>query len=57
MPDVAASPTEIPGPGQDPSLIAVRQALQQYEGDPATVIDEPGIAAVLEEALNRTALT
>jgi hypothetical protein len=42
---------------QDPSLIAVRQALQQYEGDPATVIDEPGIAAVLEEALNRTGLT
>lgn len=36
---------------RDPSLTAVRQALQQYDGDASTVIDEPGIAAVLREAL------
>ena len=39
---------------RDPSLTAIGQALRQYEGDPATVIDEPALAAVLAEALRRT---
>ncbi|WP_250034932.1 aminoglycoside adenylyltransferase domain-containing protein [Paractinoplanes maris] len=39
---------------RDPSLLAVRQALQQYEGDPTTVVDEPGIAVLLALALRHT---
>ncbi len=40
---------------RDPSLSAVRQALRQYEGDPAAVVDEPGLAVLLETALRHTA--
>ncbi|WP_164842687.1 aminoglycoside adenylyltransferase domain-containing protein [Actinoplanes solisilvae] len=39
---------------RSPSLTAIDQALQQYEGRRATVVEEPAIAAVLEEALRRT---
>jgi hypothetical protein len=39
-----------------PSLTAVRQALQQYEHDPASEIDEQGIVDVLGTVLHETAL-
>ncbi|MCW3814241.1 DUF4111 domain-containing protein [Micromonospora sp. DR5-3] len=39
----------------DPSLTAVRQALHQYEVDPAAAIDEAGIAQVLDTVLGETA--
>lgn len=42
---------------RDPSLTAVRQALHQYEADPAAPIDEDGIAQVLDNALRQTTRT
>jgi len=36
---------------RDPALTAVREALQQYERDPATMVDEQGIADVLDTVL------
>ncbi|WP_433348957.1 aminoglycoside adenylyltransferase domain-containing protein [Micromonospora sp. CA-111912] len=40
---------------RNPSLTAVRQAVQQYEHDPAIVVDEQGIADVLDTVLAETA--
>ncbi|MDO3703246.1 DUF4111 domain-containing protein [Micromonospora sp. C28SCA-DRY-2] len=40
---------------RDPSLTAVRQAVRRYQHDPATVVDEQGIADVLDTALRETA--
>jgi hypothetical protein len=34
-----------------PSLVAIRQAIQQYEHDPAAPVDEPGIAELLAAVL------
>ncbi|NES29633.1 DUF4111 domain-containing protein [Micromonospora terminaliae] len=39
---------------RDPSLSAVRQALHQYESDPAAPIDGDGIAHVLDSVLRET---
>ncbi|MCO8269449.1 DUF4111 domain-containing protein [Actinoplanes sp. TRM 88003] len=39
---------------QEPSLTAIGQALRRYGGDATAIVDEPGIAAVLAEALRRT---
>jgi predicted nucleotidyltransferase len=39
--------------GRDPSLTAVRQAIQRYEGG-STPVDEAGIAAVLDRVLRET---
>ncbi|MFG3604487.1 aminoglycoside adenylyltransferase domain-containing protein [Micromonospora chersina] len=39
---------------RNPSLTTVRQALQQYRGEPAAPLDEDGIAQVLEAALCET---
>jgi hypothetical protein len=42
---------------REPSLTAVRQAVQQYEQDPTHVVDEQGIAELLDTVLNETART
>jgi predicted nucleotidyltransferase len=42
---------------QDKSLLVVRQALQQYEHDPAVVVDEHGIAGLLDAVLHETGRT
>jgi predicted nucleotidyltransferase len=39
---------------RDPSLTVVRQALRQYEHDPATPVDEQGIADLLDTVLRST---
>jgi predicted nucleotidyltransferase len=41
--------------GRDPSLTAVRQAVQRYERDRATVIDELDVADLLDTVLRETA--
>lgn len=41
--------------GRCPWLTAVRQAVQQYEHDPASVVDEQGIAELLDLVLRETA--
>ena len=40
---------------RDPSLAAVRQAVQQYEQDPASPVDRQGIADLLDTVLDQTA--
>jgi predicted nucleotidyltransferase len=40
--------------GRDPSLTAVRQAVRQYEHDPASMIEEHDIADVLDIVLQET---
>ena len=40
---------------RDPSLTVVRQAIQQYEHDPATVVSEQGLADLLDTVLSETA--
>jgi predicted nucleotidyltransferase len=40
---------------RDASLMVVRQALRQYEHDPAGVVDEQGIAVLLDAVLQDTA--
>lgn len=42
---------------RDASLLVVRQALRQYEHDPAVVVDEHGIADLLDAVLHETAST
>ncbi len=37
-----------------PSLVAVAEAIRQYEDEPSTVVHEPGIAAVLDTVLRET---
>jgi predicted nucleotidyltransferase len=39
---------------RDPSLTVVRQAIQQYEHDPATVVSEQGLADLLDSVLSET---
>jgi predicted nucleotidyltransferase len=39
---------------RDPSLTVVEQALAQYEHDPATVVDERGLADLLDTVLRET---
>ena len=39
---------------RDPSLTAIRQAIQQYEQDPASVVDEQGIVDLLDRVLQET---
>jgi hypothetical protein len=40
---------------RDPSLTAVRQALRQYEQDPAGVVGERDVADLLDTVLRETA--
>jgi Domain of unknown function (DUF4111)/Nucleotidyltransferase domain len=40
---------------RDPSLTVVRQAVQQYEHDPTTLVSEQGVADLLDTVLRETA--
>jgi hypothetical protein len=40
---------------RDPSLTVVRQAVQQFDQDPTTVVDEQGLADLLDKVLRATA--
>jgi predicted nucleotidyltransferase len=40
---------------RDPSLAVVRQAIRQYEQEPAAVVDERGVADLLDAVLRETA--
>ncbi|MFG3701908.1 aminoglycoside adenylyltransferase domain-containing protein [Micromonospora sp. NPDC047620] len=42
---------------RDPSLTAIRQAVHQYEQDPASMVDEQGIADLLDSVLHEPART
>ena len=40
--------------GRNPSLTAVRQAVRQYQQDPAGPVDEPAVAVLLDTVLRET---